>query len=184
MRAFIAITLPEEVKESLAGLSSRLQTSRAKATWVRPERMHLTLRFLGDVSERQVEQLIARLAPAYEGRAPFELAVAGVGVFPNVRKPSVVWAGITPLEGGLAQTQHIAEEAATGIGLPPETRPFHPHLTLARIRHPHRLGTLAEWLAREAKFSGHAFVVSAVSLFSSELTRKGPIYQQLGEFRF
>lgn len=183
MRAFIAIELPVPVKEALEALINRLRQSGAKASWVKPGNIHLTLRFLGELPETDVNRLGERLALAYQGVSPFELSVAGVGAFPNLRKPSVVWTGVAPLEGPLARAQAIAENAAVEIGLPPEQKPFRPHLTVARIRDARRLGDLRARLAREQGFQGGAFQVDSVSLFSSQLTPQGPIHRQVREFR-
>jgi len=182
VRTFIAIELPKAVKEALGALSNRLRRSGAKATWVQPENVHLTLRFLGDVSESVVNKLGERLAVAYQDLEPFTLSMARTGAFPNLRRPRVIWVGVGPLEGGLAEAQAIAEEAAVWVGLAPEKRRFQPHLTVARIRDARELGGLPMCLAQEADFAGGEFVVENVSLFSSRLTPNGPVYRRLKEF--
>lgn len=182
MRAFIAIELPGAVKESLMALRDRLRRSGAKASWVHPGNMHLTLRFLGEVEPDAVHTLCALLDPAYRNCGPVTLAVAGVGGFPNRRKPSVAWAGIEVLSGDLMAIQAHAEQAARVIGLNPEEKPFHPHITLARLRDHRSVGTLpAELEAAHAYFGGE-FTAAVVSLFSSELRPAGPIYRRLREF--
>lgn len=184
MRTFIAIELPDAVKDALRSLIDRLGRSRAHASWTKPERMHLTLRFLGDVPDEDIRRLAGFLTSRYAGGDTFELRVQGVGAFPNARKPSVVWAGVTPLEGALARVQAIAEDGARSIGLKPEKRPFRPHLTLARVRDVRQAGDLPKRLGAERDFEAGSFSVSSVSLFSSELTRSGPIYERIEEFRF
>ena len=182
MRAFIAIELPDEVKGALRGLTQRLRTTGAKASWVRPENMHLTLRFLGEATEETVNRIAERLALAYQDVTPFTVTVTGTGAFPNLRKPRVVWAGVAPLEGGLEAAQAVAEAAAAAVGLPPETKRFRPHLTLARIRDGRVLGALPAGLAREKDFAAGAFTVASVSLLSSQLTPSGPIHRRVREF--
>jgi len=184
MRTFIAIELPGGVEDALQALSGRLRRSGVRATWVKRGRMHLTLRFLGEVSDDRLARLREVLARRYRGLAHFTLQVSGTGAFPNARKPSVVWAGAGPLGGGLAEAQAIAEEAARGIGLRAEKRPFHPHLTIARIKDPDRAGSLVPLLVQERDFDGGSISVSSVSLFSSQLTPNGPIYDRLQEFAF
>ncbi|NIA13087.1 MAG: RNA 2',3'-cyclic phosphodiesterase [Nitrospiraceae bacterium] len=184
MRIFIAVELPKPVKQALQELSGRLRAKSERVSWVHPDRMHLTLRFLGDVGPEPLDALRERLRPAYAGRAPFTLCVEGAGVFPNRRRPSVVWAGIGPVEGPLAKIQAEAEDAARAIGLPAEKRAFRPHLTLARIRDPRAGAPLLARLDREPAFRAGEFLVDAVSLFSSELTRQGPIYRRVEEFSF
>lgn len=182
MRTFIAIELPDPIREALGHLSRRMRNTGANASWVRPENIHLTLRFLGEISEHDVNRIGERLALDYQAIDPFTLTISGTGVFPNPRKPSVIWVGAEPLEGPLATTQAIAESAAQAIGLPPETKPFRPHLTLARLRDPRQAGTLPQTLEQEAGFNAGAFQVHSVALFSSQLTPKGPIYRRLREF--
>lgn len=182
MRAFIAIELPGDVKAALEALSGRLRGCGAKASWVRPGNMHLTLRFLGDIDSDTVHALAARLQPAYAALPAFTMHVAGVGAFPNTRKPAVAWAGAGPIEGGLAEAQRAAEAAAVAVGLTPDAKAFRPHLTVARIRDKRRIGSLPQALEREEDFHGGAFDVTHVSLFSSELRPQGPWYRRLEEF--
>lgn len=184
MRTFIAIELPDAVRDALADLSSRLRKSGLRASWVRPDRMHLTLRFLGEVDIGQADRLRALLAHAYQPFEPFSLHVGRVGAFPNPRKPAILWAGVDPLEGSLSQVQAMAEESARSIGIPPETKPFHPHLTLARVKDRRNAPKLLPYIEREQDFDGGSFSVRSVALFSSRLTPKGPIYQRLQEFPF
>ena len=184
MRTFVAIELPESVKEALHALSGRLRESGGRVSWVKPENMHLTLRFLGEVDDEHVERLSAILADAYRGSAAFPLAVRGTGAFPNPRRPDVIWVGAEPLEGALAEVQAAAESAARAIGLPPDDKIFRAHLTLARIRDRRAAKPLMECLEMERDFAGGEFTVGSVSLFSSELTPHGPIYRRLREFAF
>lgn len=184
MRTFIAIELPGEIKEALAGLVGRLRQSDVRASWVTPERMHLTLRFLGEIETVDAEKLGELLAARYAALKPFTLRVAGTGAFPSLGRPSVVWVGVGPLVGGLADAQSIAEEGAWAIGAAPEKKPFHPHLTLGRVRDDRALEPLVERLKREDGFDAGEFAVRAVSLFSSQLRPQGPIYRPLGSFPF
>lgn len=184
MRAFIAVELPEQTKLELVDMAAQLRRCGVRASWVRPERMHLTLRFLGEISEDQVEAAGEFLASGYAGREVFACHVHGAGAFPNVRRPNVLWAGIEPLEGGLAETQAVAEEAAQRIGLKAERRRFHPHLTLGRIRRPETAGDVGRALRPLTEFRGAHFFVDGVSLFSSTLTPDGPVYERIQECRF
>ena len=184
MRTFIAIELNDAVREALWALSLRLQQSGVRASWAKPRSMHLTLRFLGEIPVEDVGRIGDLLAPRYAGTEPFSLRVAEAGAFPNARKPSVVWAGVGPLEGHLAQVQSTAEEAARAIGLAAEKRRYRPHLTIARIRDAAKASKLAPVLAREGAFDGGSFSVGSVSLFSSELGPGGAVYERLREFSF
>lgn len=182
MRAFLAIEIPAELQETLTTLRDQWRHSGARASWVRPENMHLTLRFLGEVSREQMDQMAGVLEGAYAAMPALTLAARGVGAFPNRRKPGVVWVGVEALSGDLAAVQQCAEEAARGIGLPPETKAFHPHITLARIRDSRGIGALPALMAAAEHFDGGAFTAEAVSLFESELRPGGPIYRREREF--
>jgi len=140
MRSFVAIELPGRVRESLAALRERLRKSGAAASWVREENMHLTLRFLGDVAEPDLERLSETLGEALRPFSPLTLRIQNLGAFPNPRRPNVIWAGVETLSGTLLEVQAAVEAAARAIGLPPDDKPFHPHITLARIRDARRLG--------------------------------------------
>ncbi len=183
MRSFIAIEVPDNIKTAIEELSGRLRASGTKASWVKPDNIHLTLRFLGSIEERRVNLISERLNIEYRDVAPFTLRVSGVRTFPNVHKPSVVWVGLEPAEGPLAVTQEIAETAAIATGFPRETKPFRAHMTVARIRNKLKLGNLIEALESEKDFSTEPFTVDTVALFSSDLTRNGSIYTKLGEFQ-
>lgn len=182
MRTFAAIELPEPVKASLGSLSQRLRKSGAKASWVTPERMHLTLRFYGDLQEDAIAALRAFLREKLRGLGTFSLNIEGAGAFPSARKPAVVWAGIHPVEEPVLQVQRVTEAAAGAIGLVPERKSFTPHITLARIRQAESADTLSQFLNREQAFTGGAFPVSNVALWSSTLTPQGPMYSLIEEF--
>jgi 2'-5' RNA ligase len=182
MRTFIAIEFSDAVRSKLCELGARLRRSRVNASWVRPEHLHLTLRFLGEIDEVKAEQVSELLLPKYAAHQTFELSVRGVGAFPTNRKPAVVWAGVTPLEGALQETFRIADAAALKVGIAAEARRFHPHATLARVREPLRVDALVNAIEKEHLFDAGGFTVRTVSLFKSELTPRGPMYTRLREF--
>lgn len=184
MRCFLAIELPPEVIRRLSQLSARLRRCPVKASWVRPEHMHLTLRFLSDINDAQAQGITDFLRDALAETHPFTLLVQAIGAFPNLRRPSIVWAGIGPLAGPLETVQAHCERAAERAGLAPETKPFHPHITLARIKDPRSPVDVTHAIERERTFTAGEFSVRGVSLFKSELTPRGPHYTRLEEFSF
>ena len=135
MRLFIAINLPEDWKEKLAQLQSSIEWLGRGISWARSEGMHLTLKFLGEVPEEKVGEIVARLERACAGTAPFEMRMRGTGCFPNSKRPRVYWAG---LDGGetLIALQKRVEGEMERLGFPREERDFTPHLTIARIKDP------------------------------------------------
>ena len=185
MRCFVAVALPETVRASLEGVQEALRKSFAGARWVRPEGIHLTLRFLGEVDEAMVNALSEDLRVlVMRSGPPFSLAVGGVGFFPQRARPRVVWVGLrNPADdpgalARLAALQVSIEEMVRRAGLSPETRTFHPHLTLARLddRGPRRFsdpGNLGEDLGR--------LPVASVRLMRSVLKPSGAVYDVLQE---
>lgn len=171
IRLFVAIPLPETVRDALAALAGGLPGAR----WVPSENLHLTLRFVGEVDEGRGEDLHDALA---EIRAPaFDLTIAGVGLFGDRRRAKVLWAGLDPVPEALTLLQHRVDGAAgrtVGLG---DGRKFAPHITLARLdRPPH--GRLQRWLDDHALLRLPPFRVDAFALFSSLLRPEGPIYRE------
>lgn len=187
MRSFIAIELPEATRVALYDFRELLRRKGMRATWVKPEAMHLTLRFLGDVREEEASTLSAILTAWYSGMAAPVLLVRGIGAFPSLKKPGILWAGVETLQGDLKALQHVAASGAGQIGIAPDARPFHPHITLARFKKrensrsaaQHVTPYLAEGMTPEF---GNEFRASNVVLFSSTLTKNGPVYKILQEF--
>lgn len=182
MRRFLAIELPEPVRDALAGLRTRLRAAGGNASWPRPENLHLTLRFLGDITDEQAEDCRTALRTALAGLARPRLTVAGVGAFPNLRRPSVIWAGVQTEEEALAVIQGRCEAAARALGLDAETKPFRAHITLARVKPGPVPGALVRAIEAAAGFAGGEFTARGVALFSSVLRPQGAVYTRIEEF--
>lgn len=170
MRLFVAIDLPDDIRQSAADICRGVHGVR----WLPPEQLHLTLRFIGEVDDA-VNAAIRRGLAAI-ALPPFPVSLQGVGCFPSPRRPRVLWVG---LSGGtpLMQLQHDVETAVVAAGLPPEERPFSPHITLARLKD-HREGDAAPFLTRNASFHSGPFTVDTFHLYSSILTAKGAIHRR------
>src|SRR5712692_8867442 len=140
LRAFIAVKLSDELKGHIGELQAELKrraSGLAGLGWVRPEGIHLTLRFLGDIAEEQVEALGVMLRDVVAGMKPFTLDARGIGVFPDPRAPRVIWLGLqgTPESMASLRQMHARIEAGVaGLGFSREPRAFTAHLTLARVR--------------------------------------------------
>ncbi len=180
IRAFIAIRLPSEVKEALRLAQAQLDRGSVSINWARPESMHLTLRFLGEVDESLTDALGVGIESAASGIGPFRLAVEGVGAFPNRRRPRVIWAGIGESEV-LTGLQRRVEENVEALGFAPEDRPFSPHLTLCRIKTPEDSMLMGGVLAGPDPPLKAEFTVSSVVLFKSVLRPKGAEYTVMRE---
>ena len=182
LRAFLAIELGDGVRASLAALIGRCRKIPSKVSWVRPENLHLTLRFLGDIDRAALEHLAEGLAAPLQEVESFRVTVQGVGAFPNARKPGVIWAAVLRPPAPLMEAQALVEAAACAEGLEAERRKFVPHITLGRVRDRRASPGVTEAINRERDFEAGEFVVHAVSLFSSKLTAHAAIHRKLKGF--
>jgi len=183
IRAFIAIELPDEIHRKLEQVSNDLQGQLADmpVRWVRADSIHLTLKFLGDVSETNVEMVTEILAAEAAGRGPFEISLGSMGVFPNVKRPRVIWVGVEAPDD-LAVLQRRIESQLTRLGYAPDRRPFSPHLTLGRVSRnaaPHQIRALSEGLQKQKLGFLGAARVTEVHLFRSDLKPSGAVYTKL-----
>jgi 2'-5' RNA ligase len=187
IRSFVAIDLPESTKERLQQLCDRLKIEVPEETvrWSRIAGLHLTLKFLGNVAEGDVPKIRAALDEVAHHHQPFNFSVEGVGCFPNIKRPRVVWIGVEERSGALAALQRDVERALVPLGFEPERRGFHPHLTLGRTRRNVRyedqrqLGEVID-AARVSKLDD--IRVTAIKLMRSDLKPDGAVYSPLGIF--
>jgi 2'-5' RNA ligase len=177
MRVFLAVDLDSEVRGRLAELERELRALARHARWVRPEALHLTLRFFGEVSAERVESLAASLSGALAGLPAFALDFRGCGVFPDRGNPRVLWVGVPKPPEALFELQSRAEAVARGLGYAPEGRGFEPHLTVARFRGPERGIDSILSSCRDRDF-GRTDILEAV-LFESRLSPSGSSYERL-----
>ena len=185
IRSFLALDPPGEILREIASIQNRLRKLiQGDIRWVRPEGIHLTLKFFGDVSGDDVANIATVVGKAAEGERSFSLAVGGVGVFPDPHRPRVLWLGMNGDVERLQVFQKELGQALLQIGFPREERPFRPHLTLGRIRTSKGLIGLARALEREAEYTAGQFIASGLSLIQSELTPRGAIYTRLKGFPF
>ena len=187
IRSFIAIELSEEAKEGLARLRRRLERDEHKfVKWVDPKGIHLTLKFLGNIPAGQVAQITAAVEEASGGISPFHLEISGLGAFPSVRQPRVLWVGVHGDTDKLSRLQQGIDSALAALGFPREERPFVPHLTMARTREgasgPERR-SFSELVSSTIFEDKYPFEVEAVKLMRSQLTRAGAIYTCLSVVR-
>ncbi len=184
LRAFVAVELPAEVRDALAREQRRLREDLPGARWVRPEGIHLTLHFLGEIRAELVPALEREIAAAVAPSPAFAVRLRGRGVFPSPRRPRVLWIGVDG-SGGLEDLQRDTGAALARCGLAPERRPFRPHLTLARFRRPpgrQTLSSLRRILAAPAGCGGE-FTADTAALLRSELLPRGARYTILARAR-
>jgi 2'-5' RNA ligase len=176
MRAFIAIEIPRTIKTELIQVIDRLKSSRADVKWVKPEGIHLTLKFLGNIDQQKIKEVKEILDKVAKMQVCFEIRLEGLGAFPKPVSPRVIWAGV---KQGAQNTINLAknlENQLEKIGFEKEKRPFHPHLTLGRLRSGQNKGKLVQ-LLKSSKFKSPSVIQAThVSLIQSTLTPGGAIY--------
>jgi len=181
VRSFIAIELPQETKSELAHLQERLKQAcgYCPAKWVAVESIHLTLNFLGDVPLSRLDDIKNAVVRAADASDTFELALDGLGAFPNLERPHIVWVGLSGNIEKLSKIQKRLEQLLAGLGFSPEIRPFSPHLTLARVRDEASAADkkrLGQAISSTTCKNDCSIPVRQVSLIKSQLTPAGPIY--------
>jgi 2'-5' RNA ligase len=174
VRLFLAVNLPPEVRQAIVDAAAPLREAAPTLPWVDVEKLHLTVKFLG----QQSEEMAARISDAMLGVAARNRAVGvelgDIGAFPNFRRPRVVWLGVSS-EPKLELLHHDVETACEALGIPVEGRPFRPHLTLARVRPRSIDATALRNLSRAAKDVHYVeeVVINAIDLMESKLTPTG-----------
>jgi len=183
VRCFIAVELPDELKKGLTQLQSRLKSGEQPGIkWVDPYSIHLTLKFLGSVAVDRIDEITRAIEEAARGMPPFYLEVKELGVFPNLRRVQVAWVGVSGEVDKLGQLQQRIESNLARLGFAPESRPFTPHLTLARLRDqasPAERQRLGELIVSTRFETAYTIEVDAISLMKSQLTRDGAIYSRI-----
>ena len=181
MRCFIAVDLSDEVRSTLDSTQGRLRARAPKADlrWVDSAGMHLTLQFLGEVSDGLLADVRRALATAATSVSPLELACRGLGAFPGLTRPRVVWAGIRGAVDDLGRLAAACQRACEPLGFVPEKRPFRGHVTLARVRSPRGFGPLARAIESAADDDFGAWTATEVVLYRSHLRRTGAVYEAL-----
>ena len=184
VRIFVAVGISAEAREQLIGAMERIRQEIPQGIqWANPDGMHLTLKFLGNIPSTGVEPLLECLKPVASEASPFRLHLAGLGMFPNRRKPRVLWAGVGGGLDALSGLQQASEEVINALGYPPEQRPFRPHITLGRPRRSvsdaqlSRIGAVVSGIAPP---SPAGWQVESVDVMRSELHPSGARYTVLG----
>lgn len=180
IRSFIAFALPEPLIAHLRGLRESLRKAGLdRLRFVRSESIHLTLRFLGDVDPCRVEAVASAMAEAASEAEPMTLTARGIGVFPNVRRARVVWAGLSGDTAALGDFQKRLCRALEPRGFPLENRRFAAHLTLARVRAPVDPQRLVSAMASLAEAAAPPFRTETLILYRSDLKPGGAVYTPL-----
>jgi RNA 2',3'-cyclic 3'-phosphodiesterase len=185
IRAFLAIDPPGKVLRRIADIQGVLKRNiRGSVSWVRPEGIHLTLKFFGDIGREDLPSIAEVVTVQAAATLPLNLHVQGLGAFPGPRRPRVLWIGVGGDTKRLIMLQKAIDQGLEAYGFRKEERPFQAHLTLARIKSPQGLAGIERMLAERGSESAGSFETTSLTLFKSDLTPKGAVYTPLGHFPF
>ena len=178
IRAFIAANLAPSVSEEMAKVQSALQKARGDIRWVKPQGFHLTFRFLGNIEPTRVASILTALRAAVKFHPQFRVRTQGLGAFPSLTRPRVLWARLT---GDGLQELHTKIESALGsCGFPSEDRAFHPHITLGRVRSLRGWSQVLEGIKVYLQYDFGESLIDKVTLYQSDLRPGGAVYTPLG----
>jgi len=180
VRTFVAIECSEHLRAACDKAIGDLGDVFAGTRWVRPENIHLTLKFLGEVEDRELHSVCRKVGEAAQTVSKFDVKCRSISAFPNVERPGTIWVDVVDANDHIMELQQKVAESLTDLGFPIERRPFKAHLTLGRTRT--RDSGSPEWLKivkRNANREFGLLSVKEVVVFSSELERKWPIYTAL-----
>jgi 2'-5' RNA ligase len=177
-RTFIAIDTPPEIRPHIVELQQQLKETQADVRWEPPEKLHATLKFLGETDESKLQPIAAALGTIAHGFSALTLSYRTVGCFPTTRAPRVVWVGLEEPSGRLEALQRQIEDSLTQFGFEKEERQFHPHLTLGRVKGQHRLHSLLERL-KTVTFESQPVTIRELIIVKSDLRPSGSVYTTL-----
>ena len=184
IRAFIAVDIPDSFKEELQCLLESFKRHGTDVRWAAAKNLHLTLKFLGDTSPDQVEKVKNILKELCSGQKVFFAHSAGLGGFPSLERPRLLWAGMDEGENDLKELAWKVEKGIRTLGFPVEERPFSAHLTLGRVRGPQNLRRLTEDMRTRRFVSAHRIEVNHLTFYKSTLTPEGSIYEPIEVVNF
>ena len=181
IRSFIAIGIPETILQAIGKAQETLKGYDLGIRWVRKEGIHLTLKFLGNIGWDDVEEIQVAMKEAAKDFSPFTVRAEGIGVFPDLKRPRVIWVGVSGEVEGVRALQKDLESRLNGLGFPREKRSFKGHLTLGRVKGRLDVARLTKALEVLEGFRTESFTAQSVVLFQSDLRPNGAVYSKLAE---
>ena len=181
-RVFIAVDISDEARRQAAAHIERLRSSfaRLRVGWERPEKLHITLKFLGAVSDEQLSGIERAVRAVALQNSEYRVKLAGTGVFPETRDPRILWIGLEP-SAATVRLAHAIDDVCAKLGFEPEKRRFKPHLTIGRLREPAASRELAE-AHRRSVFEPTEFPIKEITIYESKLLPIGSVYSSLAAF--
>ncbi len=179
IRTFIGFELPEKIRSFISSIQEDLKSNGFDARWVQPTKIHLTLKFLGNINEDDTQKVGAAIFKSAADYAPISLAAKGIGAFPGINRPRVLWIGIKGQIDMLIQLQRSLDDKLEKIGFSKENRPFKGHLTLARVKGRINQAKLINAIKKYGELESEPFIADNIILFKSDLKSTGAVYTKL-----
>ncbi|MCK5312815.1 MAG: RNA 2',3'-cyclic phosphodiesterase [Desulfobacteraceae bacterium] len=183
IRAFIAISFPKKVIIHLKNMQVHLKAYKFKASWPKPSNMHLTLKFLGDIPVSKIQDINQSIHKAVlefkREDKKLSLLTEGIGVFPSVKKPRIIWEGVQDQTAGLNTIQSLLEKHLGKTGFKKEKKRFFPHITLCRLKQSVSEKRIVQILENHSEIKSDTFLINSITLFKSELSSSGAIHTKL-----
>ena len=179
LRTFIAIELDSSLQLSLQKVQNELKSIPADVSWVRPANIHMTLKFLGEISMKKVKAIIEIFPQIFQDLSPFDIALKGLGVFPTIEHPKVIWVDISKGAEEIKNLAMILENALCRLGFPKERRKFTGHVTIGRVKSLKNLDLLTQAMPNFMFQEPIQQAVSKIVFFKSTLSSQGSIYEPL-----
>jgi RNA 2',3'-cyclic 3'-phosphodiesterase len=181
IRTFIAIEIPGNIISKIRELQEGIKKYSFKIRWVRPENIHLTLKFLGDIEAVNIDEIAEAISKTVTGYTSISLKAKGIGVFPGIKRPRVLWVGLTGQSESLVRLQKTLDENLQTLGFPGEKRPFRGHLTMGRIKANIDVKKFGDALMAFRSFETETFTAGQLVLYKSELKPSGAVYTKLAD---
>jgi len=182
IRSFVALDIPSQVKEEIDGIIGELRRLGGNVKWVKPQNLHITLKFLGEIEPETLENVYRVTEESAGETQVLSFSLSGAGLFPNPKRPRVFWIGIKEV-GELEGLSRRLDEGLEALGFQREKRGFSPHLTIGRARTPQGMERLVEGI-RKMEYSSGRIEATSLLVMKSKLTPQGPIYSPLKEYKF
>jgi RNA 2',3'-cyclic 3'-phosphodiesterase len=180
IRSFLAFELSLDIKKKIEIISDEIKKSNLPVRWIKPENIHITLIFLGDIEENVIGDIKEKVEKARDKKISYKVRLEGLGVFPNIKRPRVIWVGLGGDIDRLSDLRDTIQSGLNGLGFVPERRPFKPHLTIGRFKKQiNGTSGIKDILDRHHDSISDVYCLKELILFKSDLKPKGPEYTKM-----
>jgi 2'-5' RNA ligase len=183
MRIFISIEIPEKIKDTIEKLIEEMKQVVIPIKWIEKKSLHVTLKFLGWIDDKKIEELADVTSKCVKDCGDFELGFAGIGAFPDLKRPRVIWTGISEGKDRATGLAECLDKKLAKLGYRSEDSDFSPHLTVGRIKDRIDLSALTRFISEKAGLILGSFDVDHISIMKSSLKRSSPVYEEIKRIR-